>query len=90
MLSETVYLCPSCSAANSNHGAPPRGVLKTIYDYDAIRETASGFDGLKKNGFHRPPSACQHSLAAAAEGGQHSSVSCQLSLTARNSLQPLP
>ena len=46
----TVYLCPSCSAVPAP-GTPPRGVLKTIYDYEAIRETVSGFDGLKNSGF---------------------------------------
>ncbi len=45
-----VYLCPSCSAVPAPD-LPPRGVLKTIYDYEAIRETVSGFDGLKKTGF---------------------------------------
>jgi len=46
----TFYLCPSCSSAPAP-GTPPRGVLKTIYDYDSIRETVSGFDGLKRTGF---------------------------------------
>lgn len=47
---EAVYLCPSCSAANVP-GAPPRGVLKVIYDYEMIRESVDGFDGLKDEGF---------------------------------------
>ncbi|HCM59936.1 MAG TPA: hypothetical protein DIS74_06120 [Bacteroidales bacterium] len=47
---ETVYLCPSCSEAPVP-GTPPQGVLKTIYDYKAIREAHSGFDALKAKGF---------------------------------------
>jgi threonine synthase len=45
-----VYLCPSCSTA-STPGAPPRGVLKIIYDYEMIRESVDGFEGLKDQGF---------------------------------------
>ncbi len=72
----TVYLCPKCSAAPAP-GAPPRGVLKTIYDYEAIRETVSGFDGLKKYRVHRSAASCQHRLHAAAESGKHPSLSPQ-------------
>lgn len=46
----TVYLCPSCSEA-ATPDTPPPGVLKTLYDYEAIRETLSGFEALKANGF---------------------------------------
>ena len=46
----TVYLCPSCSDTAAPH-TPPPGVLKTLYDYDTIRENLSGFDGLKAKGF---------------------------------------
>ncbi len=48
--SETVYLCPSCSG-DAAPGTPPRGVLKTVYDYEAIREAHPGFDTLKAKGF---------------------------------------
>jgi len=44
------YLCPSCSAA-SLPDAPPRGVVKAIYNYKMIRESAAGFDGLKNRQF---------------------------------------
>ena len=32
----TIYLCPSCDATNT-HGKPPKGVLKTVYNYRQIR-----------------------------------------------------
>lgn len=48
--SSLMYLCPSCSAGN-NPSAPPKGVLKTLYDYEEISKTISGFTDLKKNGF---------------------------------------
>ncbi len=48
--SAPVYLCPACSAGN-NDAAPPKGVLKTVYDYEKIRKTISGFADLKKNNF---------------------------------------
>jgi threonine synthase len=47
---ETIYLCPSCSAAPVA-GTPPRGVLKTIYNYEELRRTVPGFKGLKDEGF---------------------------------------
>ncbi|MFN2313458.1 MAG: pyridoxal-phosphate dependent enzyme, partial [Bacteroidales bacterium] len=46
----TMYLCPSCSTGQLPD-APPRGVLKTLYDYEAIRNRVSGFAGLKEKGF---------------------------------------
>ncbi|MDZ7635131.1 MAG: pyridoxal-phosphate dependent enzyme [Bacteroidales bacterium] len=46
----TMYLCPSCSTGLLPD-APPRGVLKTLYDYEAIRNRVSGFAGLKEKGF---------------------------------------
>ncbi len=46
----TMYLCPSCSTGQLPD-VPPRGVLKTLYDYEAIRNTVSGFAGLKEKGF---------------------------------------
>jgi threonine synthase len=47
---DVMYLCPSCSKSNSTC-TPPKGVLKVIYDYQAIRKNYSGFEELKKNGF---------------------------------------
>jgi threonine synthase len=35
---ETHYLCPNCSVSNIAN-APPKGVLKTIYDYDSLAGT---------------------------------------------------
>mgnify|MGYP001332592275 CR=1 FL=1 len=46
----TIYLCPSCSKSN-NTTTPPKGVLKTIYNYHRIRNNFHGFDDLKKNSF---------------------------------------
>lgn len=48
--SGVIYLCPSCSAVPA-HGTPPRGVLKTIYDYEVLRGSFSGFEELKTTGF---------------------------------------
>lgn len=45
-----MYLCPSCSADNSA-GKPPRGVLKTLYDYDAVRSSSPSFAELKAGNF---------------------------------------
>lgn len=60
--SEIRYLCPSCSKGN-NTAAPPRGVLKTLYDYDLIRMSISGFEDLKKNCFCKlMPLEDMHSL----------------------------
>ena len=47
---EIIYLCPTCSAANTA-GQPPRGVLKTLYDYDAVRISSPSFAELKRNQF---------------------------------------
>jgi threonine synthase len=47
---EIIYLCPACSDGNSA-GKPPRGVLKTIYDYDAVRRSTPTFAELKARGF---------------------------------------
>ncbi len=47
---ETIYLCPSCSAGNRS-GQPPRGVLKTLYDYDAVRRSSPSFAELKRTKF---------------------------------------
>jgi threonine synthase len=47
---DTIYLCPFCRRLN-NINTPPRGVLKTLYDYQKIRKRITGFDGLSKKGF---------------------------------------
>ncbi len=46
----TLYLCPWCSPGNSKT-APPKGVLRIIYDYQKIRKNITGFTDLKNNGF---------------------------------------
>ena len=46
---QVIYLCPSCDQDN-NPGEPPRGVLKTVYEYDKIRGLAPSaqlFDHLR-------------------------------------------
>ena len=48
--SDTLYLCPSCSTI-SKPGTPPRGVLKTVYDYEEIRRAFPDFRSLKEKGF---------------------------------------
>ncbi len=45
-----MYLCPWCSPGNSKT-APPKGVLKILYDYPEIRKSITGFTDLKNNGF---------------------------------------
>ena len=47
---DMMYLCPSCSAAPVAD-APPRGVLKTVYDYEKIRRSVPGFKELREEGF---------------------------------------
>ncbi|MDF1561194.1 MAG: threonine synthase [Bacteroidales bacterium] len=47
---EIMYLCPACSAGNSA-GQPPRGVLKTLYDYDAVRRSSPSFAELRAGKF---------------------------------------
>ena len=47
---EMLYLCPSCSATPMAN-TPPRGVLKTVYDYEEIRRAIPDFKGLKEEGF---------------------------------------
>jgi len=47
---EMLYLCPSCSATPMVN-TPPRGVLKTVYDYEEIRRAIPDFKGLKEEGF---------------------------------------
>lgn len=48
-----MYLCPSC-AQSQQPMQPPKGVLKTVYDYDTIRKIQSGevlFNRLQKENF---------------------------------------
>jgi threonine synthase len=46
----TLYLCPWCSTGNSKT-APPKGVLRILYDYQQIRKNIAGFADLTNNGF---------------------------------------
>ncbi len=46
--SEVKYLCPACAEKNVLE-LPPKGVLKTIYDYQKLIESGLDFAGLKKN-----------------------------------------
>ncbi len=46
----TIYLCKSCSSGQVA-GEPPRGALKTLYDYDSIIKRIKGFDTLQKNAY---------------------------------------
>jgi len=48
--SETMYLCPICSKSNTED-QPPKGVLKTIYNYSEIKDRTSGFKELESNCF---------------------------------------
>lgn len=47
---QIIYLCPECNR-NQQPKEPPRGVLKVIYDYKALRERKTDFQQLKQNGF---------------------------------------
>jgi len=47
---QTLYLCPACEVKNSQ-GQPPKGVLKTLYDYDSLRKRFAGFATLKSHSF---------------------------------------
>ena len=50
---EATYLCPKCEKENTNT-QPPKGVLKTIYDYDLIKSKTKKddlFSNLEKNDF---------------------------------------
>jgi threonine synthase len=46
---EATYLCPSCSAKNTAT-EPPKGVLKTIYDFESIK-TNHDFQAMQRSGF---------------------------------------
>jgi len=47
---EIHYLCPECSKDNTDK-APPKGVLKTIYNYAELQSSGINFAHLKKTGF---------------------------------------
>lgn len=44
---EVQYLCPDCEKTNSNN-LPPKGVLKTLYDYNSLKANGITFDSLKQ------------------------------------------
>ncbi len=48
--SEVSYLCPSCNKSNSAV-LPPKGVLKTIYNYQQLIKEGISFSKLKQNNF---------------------------------------
>lgn len=48
--SQITYLCPACGKSNTP-GLPPKGVLKTNYDYGELVKKGMTFDGLKQNSF---------------------------------------
>lgn len=50
---EVIYLCPNCEK-NNKSDMPPRGVLKTLYDYDKLKKISDAkdlFNNLKQNNF---------------------------------------
>ncbi len=47
---ETIYLCSKCSKDNTEK-MPPKGVLKVVYDYEALKRQMKAFPILKLNGF---------------------------------------
>jgi threonine synthase len=47
---EIMYMCPECNK-HQQTGEPPKGVLKVLYDYQALRAKKIDFRTLKKNGF---------------------------------------
>lgn len=49
-VSEIRYLCPECASDQLPY-MPPKGVLKVLYDYDAIKSEFSNFSQLKSRGF---------------------------------------
>ena len=44
------YLCPSCKETNSLD-LPPKGVLKTVYNYKKLIENNINFESLSRNKF---------------------------------------
>ena len=47
---EVQYLCPKCEAQNKE-GMPPKGVLKTLYDFDRLKRENISFSSLQKQYF---------------------------------------
>ncbi|TVR38194.1 MAG: pyridoxal-phosphate dependent enzyme [Bacteroidia bacterium] len=47
---QVIYLCPDCSSDNTPD-RPPRGVLKTVYDYSLLRNKNTSLSDLSLNGF---------------------------------------
>jgi threonine synthase len=45
-----MYLCPDCGK-NQQANEPPKGVLKVLYNYQALRDKKIDFRKLKQNGF---------------------------------------
>ena len=43
-----LYLCPDCSSKFPN-ALPPKGILKTLYDYDSLKQKGITFGQLKLN-----------------------------------------
>jgi len=48
--SQVLYLCPSCENTNTTK-LPPKGVLKTIYDYKSLKKKGITYSKLKQKGF---------------------------------------
>ncbi len=48
--SEVKYLCPVCAAKNTS-ALPPKGVLKTVYDYEGLINREVDFESLKRDLF---------------------------------------
>lgn len=44
---EVQYLCTDCEKTNSNN-LPPKGVLKTLYDYNSLKGSGITFDSFKQ------------------------------------------
>ncbi|NOX46971.1 MAG: threonine synthase [Chlorobi bacterium] len=47
---KVTYLCPDCNKSNTPD-KPPKGVLKTVYDYDGLQKAGFGFQKLSRTGF---------------------------------------
>ncbi|MBN1338400.1 MAG: threonine synthase [Bacteroidales bacterium] len=45
-----VYLCPDCGSRNRK-GLPPKGILKTVYDYAGLIHSGIDFTALKQSNF---------------------------------------
>jgi threonine synthase len=47
---EVSYLCPKCEATN-NPDLPPKGVLKTLYNYEELKQKKLSFKNLKEQDY---------------------------------------